>query len=190
MFCPNCGSQIEGTERFCAKCGSALEQQAAPKAAGSFDGQAFVNKLLGKSGDYRPMMTAILALCGLVQAILWFCPVLAVNGFGSMSFSMHYLYEKSETVLISILIFIGLLAVLALSVLRLFDVKVGKLNLPVWQKVSAIEASVLTCTILFEKLAQGNDSIVLTFGGVLYIIMSVAVVGVAVYLHLLDKKAE
>jgi hypothetical protein len=35
-----------------------------------------------------------------------------------------------------------------------------------------------------------EHTIVLTFGGVLYIIMSVAVVGVAVYLHLLDKKAE
>ena len=105
MYCKKCGTQCEGNSRFCANCGSSIEQPPHPNQAQPYSGtqipqqqwqyqplpqqQPFVSLKQKRKGTSRIIAGSI--LCGLqiiayigrvIQASITGTPVHRLNGFG------------------------------------------------------------------------------------------------------------
>lgn len=208
MFCKNCGTEISDTEKFCGKCGTPVETQKTSVATPTtpdlgISSNTSVDGLLA-------MMFIASAACFLLQIILWF-----VN-FGKYSMSVEQISQSRSgayslnnfmegTPLTSIVIIMMIIAI-GMCILPIIKNNLNKRRRMIFTKIVAIVNSLgilfgINClsdniernknsfdSQLGEGFFEGSWS--LTFGGILNIIVTVALIVLLFVISSKTKKAN
>ncbi len=205
MFCKNCGTEISDTEKFCGKCGTPVETQKTQTVT-PHTSNLSISTNTPVDGSLAMMFIAS-AACFLLQIILWF-----VN-FGKYSMNVeqisqsrsgaYSLNDMMEGTPLSTIVVIMMIIAIGMCILPIIKNNLNKRRRMIFAKIVAILNSlgmIMCISSLSDYISRNKSSFdsqlgegffegswSLTFGGILNIIVTIALI---VLLFVISSKTK
>lgn len=184
MFCGKCGNELKESVQFCGKCGAAIENNRQQIMKENHSGVEQSTRISG-TGNISTLLIGISGL-SILQLILWYVDMMKVTALyiASMSFSIHDQMEEGGVAFLSVITVILCLTSTVLSLLPALQGGLKKRNRMIIQHTAGIWCLGWFLYMVGEsnaiaKEAGGLTEVSLTFGGWLYLLVSIALIALA-----------
>lgn len=183
-FCSKCGNALQETERFCAKCGAPVDT-APYNPVAEAPVQPAAQPVVAAPAKANNLGVFYLATLGLqvLQLILWFCKTFQASAMGmSHSVSTHEAFVSDDMGFISTVAIILSIVGLLVTALPVVMKTTSKRNALVIPKITILWSTVWFIIYWAALSSRASDyssfgmSAGPTFAGVLFLIVSLAVI--------------